>query len=280
MMELLRALFIDQQNKKLKISLFCLCILAIIHLYLDIYLDKQSHLILSSLLWGVIFLLQWDNRNNFKGNEDKISQFGGYLLVTALLMVTVVRPGEKLVGFFPLIAFLGWLLIFVGFPNPRAYLKEIAILIVFGLPKLVSESAFGLAPLTAHAATYILWYLGQPVFLQGVQINVPNGSVEVVPACSGVSLIMHMISVSIMVLSLSPVRDPSHRVILPLIAVCLGFIMNSLRVALLALLSPPQFSKLFHYWHSTNGASVIVLLTLSIYSFIYFYISKPLDQKS
>jgi cyanoexosortase A len=280
MMQFLRTLFADKYQQNFKISLFCLLILACVHATLDIYLGKQAHLMVSLPLWGSIFLLLWDNRQRFRHSQEKISFFAGCLLLAALLVVTVARPGDKLVGFFPLFAFLGWLSIFVGFAQFRKHLKELTILVVFGLPKLVSESAFGLAPLTAKVSAYILWYLGRSVSIQGVQINVPNGSVEVVPSCSGVNLITHMLSISVIALCVLPKPQNAHRITLPFIAILLGFVMNSLRVALLALLSPPQYSALFYYWHGANGASMIVLLTLLIYSLICFWIFKPLDQNS
>ncbi len=279
-MQFLRTLFADKHQQNFKISSFCLLVLACVHATLDIYLGKQAHLMVSLPLWGSIFLLLWDNRQSFQHSQEKISFFAGCLLLAALLVVTVTRPGDKLVGFFPLLAFLGWLSIFVGFTQFRMHLKELIILVFFGLPKLVSESAFGLAPLTAKVSAYILWYVGWPVSLQGVQINVPNGSVEVVPSCSGANLITHMLSVSVMVICVLPKPQNASRVILPFIAILLGFVMNSFRVALLALLSPPQYSDLFHYWHSAHGASMIVLLTLLIYSLICFWIFKSLDQNS
>jgi cyanoexosortase A len=279
-MEFLRTLFTDKHQQNFRISFFCLVILACVHASLDIYLGKQAHLMVSLPLWGSVFLLLWDNRQAFRHSKEKISFFAGCLLLAALLIITVTRPGEKLVGFFPLVAFVGWLSIFAGFSQFRMHLKELAILVAFGLPKLVSESAFGLAPLTAKFSANILWYLGQSVSLQGVQINVPNGSVEVVPSCSGANLITHMLSVSVMVMCVLPKPQNAHRITLPFIAILLGFVMNSLRVALLAFLSPPQYSTFFHYWHGPNGASMIVLLTLLIYSSICFWIFKPLNQNS
>ncbi|NJM76668.1 MAG: cyanoexosortase A [Acaryochloridaceae cyanobacterium RU_4_10] len=279
-MQFLRALFTDNDRQNFRISFFCLLILACIHASLDIYLGKQAHLIVSIPLWSSIFLLLWDNKQDFKQTQEKISFLAGCLLLAALLVITVARPGEKLIGFFPLFAFLGWFLVFAGFSQFKTHLKELAILVAFGLPKLVSESAFGLAPLTANFSANILWHLGQSVSLQGVQINVPNGSVEVVPSCSGANLITHMLSVSVMVMCVLPKPQNAHRITLPLIAILLGFVMNGLRVALLALFSPPQYASLFHYWHGPNGASTIVLLTLLIYSLICFWLLKPLEQNS
>jgi cyanoexosortase A len=271
---------VDQGEDSFKISFYCLAVLAVVHCSLDLYLGKQAHLMMSLLLWAAIGLLLWDQRRLFqeRQNPDHVSSFLGYALLAALLVISVVRPSEKLIGFFPLVAFLGWFLLFIGRSQYRLYFKEFSILLAFGLPKLIPDSAFGMASLTAKFSAYVLWRLGYPVFLKGSYIAIPNGGVEVVPACSGISLITHMLSMAVIFLCVFPVRR-SQRPLLAFIAIVLGFIMNSMRVAILALLSTPQSYSSFQYWHSANGASVFVFLTLMLYSLMYFWFFKPAHQK-
>jgi cyanoexosortase A len=269
-----RFLGIGKKDGDFGISLLCLSILMLVHFWLGIYLGKQAYLMMSLLLWGSLFLLLWDRRESFNPNQDKVSQFLGYLGLTSLLVLSVVHPGEKSLGFFPLAAFLGWFLIFIGIAQAKSYLKELCILTVFGIPKLIPDTALGLAPVTAKFAAYTLWYLGHPVLLNNIYIQVPNGGVEVVPACSGINLIVHMLSISIIFLCVFPTRR-SRSIFFIIFAVLLGFFMNVLRVAMLAALSAPQFSKQFHYWHSASGASLFVLLALVIYGALYFSVLKP-----
>jgi cyanoexosortase A len=278
-MQYLRQLFlgVDQKDADFRVGLLCLIVLSMVHFSLGIYLRKQAYLMMSLLLWVSIALLLWDRRKQFHRNLDKVSIFVGHIAVAAILVLSVVHPGEKILGFFPLFAFMGWFLIFIGAAQAKLYLKELSILTVFGLPKLVPDNALGLAPLTAKFSAYILWYLGYPVSLNGIYIQVPNGGVEVVPACSGINLIAHMLSISIIFLCVFPTRR-SHSVLFVVLAVLIGLLMNCVRVAMLAALSPPQFSTSFHYWHSANGASVFVLLALVIYGVLYFSFAKPLHQ--
>ncbi len=278
-MKRLQLLFLglDKNDADLRTSLYCLLILSLVHFSLGIYLGKQAYLMMSLLLWASVALLLWDRRQSFRKNQDKGSFFCGCILVTALLVLCVVHPGEKILGFFPLFAFLGWFLIFVGVAQSRRYLKEFIVLLVFGLPKLVPDTAFGLAPLTAKFSTFVLWYLGYPVSLHGIHIQIPKGGVEVVPACSGINLITHMLSISILFLCVFPPQR-FNGFFFSVAAVLLGFLMNGARVSILAVLSPPQFSEQFHYWHSASGASLFVLLTLVIYGVLYFGLQKPPHQ--
>jgi cyanoexosortase A len=273
---------VDKKAADFGVSLICLSILVLIHFSLGIYLGKQAYLMMSLLLWGSLYLLLWDRRQFFKKNQDKISRFFGYLIVATLLALSVVHPGEKELGFFPLAAFLGWFLIFIGASQAKFYLKEFCILIIFGIPKLIPDTAFGLAPVTAKFSAYTLWYLGYPVSLSNnIYIQIPNGGVEVIPACSGINLIVHMLSISVIFLCVFP-TGRSHTVLFATLAVLLGFLMNVIRVAMLAALSTPQFEQQFHYWHSASGASLFVLLTLIIYGVLYFSFLKPaqLSRKS
>jgi cyanoexosortase A len=278
-MQRLKQIFLsaDKNASDFRAGIICLSVLCCVHFLLGIYLGKQAFLMMSLLLWASIAVLLWDRRHHFKINQDKVSGFLGYFLVAAVLVLSVVRPGEKMLGFFPLVAYLGWFLIFIGAAQSKFYLKEFCILAIFGIPKLVPDTAFGLAPVTAKVAAYTLWYLGYPVSSNGVYIQVPNGGVEVVAACSGINLILHMLSISVIFLCVFPTRR-SHCIPFAILAILLGFLMNGVRVAILAALSPPQFSAQFHYWHSASGASLFVLLTLVIYGVLYFSFLKPMQQ--
>jgi cyanoexosortase A len=269
---------IDKKDADFRASLICLSVLVFIHFSLGVYLGKQAYLMMSLLLWGSLYLLLWDRRPYFKNNQDKVSIFLGYLTITSLLILSIIHPGEKNLGFFPLAAFSGWFLIFIGISHAKLYLKEFCILAVFGIPKLIPDTALGLAPITAKFSAYVLWYLGYPVSLNRTYIQVPNGGVEVIPACSGINLMVHMLSISVIFLCVFPTQKISSGFFI-VFAVLLGFFMNVIRVALLAALSTPQSSEQFHYWHSTSGASLFVLLTLIIYGALYFSLAKPAPSK-
>jgi cyanoexosortase A len=267
----------DRKSKLgFQISLFCLGLLASLHLALDLYLGKQSHFFMSLLVWSAVASLLWDKKFQFSLSPSKISTFLGFAILSALLVASMAHPGEKVIGFFPVVAFLSWVLIFVSPAQLSSYLKEFSILSIFGLPKLVPETAFGLAPLTAKFSAFLLHYVvSYPVTLvNSIRIQVPNGGVEVVPACSGISLILHMLSISVIFLCLFPVQK-RHFILLPLIAATLGFVLNGVRVAVLAALSRPESSAGFEYWHSANGASIFVLIALLLYSSLWFCFFKP-----
>ncbi|MEL7523434.1 MAG: archaeosortase/exosortase family protein, partial [Cyanobacteria bacterium J06553_1] len=50
-------------------------------------------------------------------------------------------------------------------------------------------------------------------------------------------------------------------------AMAIGFLVNSIRVALLALLSRSSSRLAFEYWHSQDGALVFVTISVLLYGF-------------
>ncbi len=243
--------------------------LAIFHLLLDLSLGKTAHMFMSLLIWAAIGLLSFEKLETLIDPRTKWSRWLGIVVLSSLIAVSIFRPGERLIGFFPLVAFLGWILCISGVSKLPSLAKELAILSIFGAPKLIPNTALPLESITAHFATYLLWYFGHSVHLSGKIISVPNGSVEVVPSCSGLDLMTHMLSVSVIFLAIFSVRR-SQMLVLPLLAILVGFVVNGLRVALLALLSPPQFSEAFKYWHSSSGASLFVIAAIAVYGLLCY----------
>jgi cyanoexosortase A len=259
-------------------SFLCLGILALIHISIDFHLGKQSHMMMSLLVWSSVALLLWDHRHQSVQQPSKASLLIGIASLSALLIVSLARPGEKIIGFFPLLAFSSWFLIFLGLRQLKVHAKAFAILVAFGIPKLVPETAFGLASMTAKFSAFALHYfVSYPVkLIDGIKIQIPNGSVEVVPACSGISLIVHMLSISVIFLCLFPAKKRDF-FFLPVLAASLGFILNGIRVAVLAALSAPESVEGFQYWHSASGASMFVLAALLLYGSIWIVLFRPLN---
>ena len=128
-MQRLKQIFwgVDKNDADFRTGIVCLFVLSCVHFLLGLYLGKQAFLMMSLLLWASIAILLWDRRQHFKINQNKISSFLGYVLVAAVLVISVIHPGEKMLGFFPLAAYLGWFLIFIGAAQAKLYLKEFCL---------------------------------------------------------------------------------------------------------------------------------------------------------
>jgi cyanoexosortase A len=95
-----------------------------------------------------------------------------------------------------------------------------------------------------------------------------------VPSCSGLNLMLYMLGVSVLFLVLFPTAK-KHRIILPIVAVSLGFLINAVRVALLAIFSTYTDKSMFEYWHSQGGALIFVCISVLLFAGLCALFLKP-----
>lgn len=269
-----------QSNIKLPWSLLTAIAggLFFIHIALDLHRQSYGHLALSVLFWiavGTVISERKNTRepkNKLTLGTDLPSLIGGSTMLLGLMIAVLLKPNNsKLLGLYPFIAFLGLALAASGVWYVRQYRQEMLSLFLFGLPQFISLHTFNIAPLTARVSTLWLWYLGFPVQLHGIMIALPGGGVNVVAECSGLNLMLYMLGVSIVFLMLFPTTK-QKQVLLLLMAVGLGFFLNSIRVAFLAYLSATTDKMAFEYWHSENGAIFVVLLTVVLFGLLCWLI--------
>ncbi|MCM1981262.1 cyanoexosortase A [Lyngbya confervoides] len=252
--------------------------LLFIHLALDLQRKSYGHLSISLLFWIAVFTLLSERQAGLKFGSNWLSLGCGAGLLVALVARSIAVPGGRILGFYPFVALLGLGLMASGFRYLGQYRQELIGLFFLGFPQLISLKSWDISPLTARLSSWMLWYSGFPVLRQGTYISLfPSGGVKVVPECSGLNLMLYMFGVSVVFLMLFP-RRGKQRLILPLLAVSLGFLINGVRVALLAFLSAANNPQAFDYWHSQEGAFVFVLLAVGVFSglcWLSFRVNSP-----
>lgn len=253
---------------------------AAIFLHLNIRAETYSHLALSITFVAAALSTLSDKREQLRLNSDLISILVSLVLFGLLLAKSIGTPGEKFVGFFPLLAFMGVGTLASGLRGLGQYRQELIIFFFLGLPRLALALIPNLlAPITAAFSTFLLWYTGAQVVLVDKNIiRLPNGGVEVVPSCSGLNLMLYMLGVSVLFLVLFPTRK-SQKVLVPVIAMALGFVVNAVRVALLAILSTYPDHAAFEYWHSQGGALIFVCISVLLFGSLCLTFLKPSQAK-
>ncbi|PZD71646.1 hypothetical protein C1752_05000 [Acaryochloris thomasi RCC1774] len=250
--------------------------LAAIFLHLNVSAETYSHLALSITFIAAAWSTLSDKREQLRLDSDLISILVSIALLGLLLAKSVGTPGEKFVGFFPLLAFISVGTLASGLRGLGQYRQELIIFFFLGLPRLALAVIPNLlAPFTAAFSTFLLWYTGAQVALVDNNIiRLPDGGVEVVPSCSGLNLMLYMLGVSVLFLVLFPTRK-SQKILLPIVAVALGFFVNAIRVALLAILSTYPDNAAFEYWHSQGGALIFVCIAVLLFGSLCLTVLKP-----
>lgn len=249
------------------------------HLTLVWRADKPSLFALSIVFWLATISIVWDKRRHLKLTTDIFSCLVGVLIILGTF-VTITSPlGVKLLGSYPFTSALGLALIASGSKNLRQYRQELIILFFLGLPRILPKILPNIAPATAHLSAYLLWYSGFDVSLQGVNITLPNGGVEVVPSCSGLNLMIYMLGLAVIYRSMFPTNN-SQKVIAPVVAITIGFLVNGIRIAILAVLSSHANHQHFEYWHSKEGALIFIVISVLLFGYFCLFSLRQVSEKN
>jgi cyanoexosortase A len=127
----------------------------------------------------------------------------------------------------------------------------------------------------------MLWFSGLPIVRNGIYLELPGGSVQVYSGCSGVVAMTQLLGMSVLFLMLLPLPWKWYqKAILPVAAIAIGFIVNALRVSLMAILVAQKQMAAFNYWHDGSGSlvfSVIGTLLLVLLVWLLIRIFAPAD---
>ena len=246
----------------------------VIHVAFNLRAEKYSHLALSVVFWAAVSSIFWDKRQKLKFGSSIIPCLFGALLIAGVLFKGASYPDEKFLGFAPFISVFALALIASGFRGLRQYWQELLILFTLGVPKILLPHLPDISPITAKFSAFLLWYSGANAVLQESFIILPKGIVEVVPECSGLNLITYMLGLTVIVLVMFP-TSRNQKILTPIVAATLGFIVNGFRVALLAHLAAPDSQEAFEYWHSQEGALIFVMISVLLFGAYCFYFIRP-----
>ncbi|MEL7416994.1 MAG: cyanoexosortase A [Cyanobacteria bacterium J06555_3] len=241
--------------------------LASIHLGLNLKLVRYSHLAISFVFWLAIASTISDKYRRLPWESDLFSCGLGTLAIALSLGAVTLINRSLWLGFAPVFLMLGLALLASGIKNLRCYLPELIIMLTLGIPKLLLPLIPDISPITAKFSAFWLFYSGFNVVLDGTKIILTNGAVEVVPSCSGLNLILYMLSLAVVFLVMFPLAGQTTKMISLSIAAVIGFLVNSIRVALLALLAGDSSRSAFEYWHSQDGALIFVVISVLLYGF-------------
>lgn len=235
----------------------------------------------SVLFWVAVCSLVWKKRHTLSLKAGLSSSFLGTLLIAAVLLKST-RFNYSFPYVSPLISAVGLGLLGSGFKGLKQYWQELLILFFLGVPQLTLLGLIDITGFTAKFAAFVLWYLGFEVSRQGVNVNLTTGSVAVYPGCSGLESILYLLRLAALFLVVFP-TDSSKKIIVPVVAIFLGFVVNGIRVALMAILVASSNHQAFEYWHQGDGALIFSLISVLIFGLFCLFmlrLDKPEPENS
>lgn len=218
----------------------------------------------SFLFWMVALLLLWQKRERISWQSDRHSCFVAIALLSLLLYRSLhLFPEDFFLRISPLLSLLVWGLLASGIKGLKQYASEFFLLSFLAIPWEFIY-LFNVSEVTAKFSTFILWMLGFSVTRQGVWIIMPTGSVEVYNGCSGLRTILQLLGLSWILLTLVP-TNWRQKIWLPIAAILLGFTINGIRVAIMAVLVAMSNSEGFKYWHTGTGSLIFSAIAVILF---------------
>jgi cyanoexosortase A len=244
-----------------------------IHLHAIFKLGDLNLLNTNALFWLAVSLLVWKKRNSLRLESGLLASCLGAILIAVVLLKITSLTGGHFIRLSPFISAVGLALLASGLKGFKQYRQELLIFLVLGVPELVLSSLINLSALTAQFAAFILWYLGFEVSRQGVHVILPRGGIEVYAGCSGIESMTHLSLLAVLYLLMFP-TDWIKKVLVPVVAVCLAFVVNGFRVALMAVLAASSKLESFEYWHTGNGSVLFSMISVLFFGLFCLFLIR------
>lgn len=188
--------------------------------------------------------------------------------------------GEHSIYLFPVVTFIGILLITTGFKKLYLYKSEIVISALISLPfASIYNLLKPIVNIDAQLLNFMLHYLGFKAVRQGAIVSLPNGSVEIMPSCSSVEPILTMLPLIVVLLSIYPTSKAKQFFVYISTIFSIAFV-NSIRLSLLAILLNKGDINNFNYWHTGGGASIFSNLIVFLIGGISYQILNIATTKA
>jgi cyanoexosortase A len=250
-----------------------------IHLTLTFKISSSDRQITATLFWLTAAYLIWERQEKLRFQTGLVASVVGAILLALILLKSSGYCEESFLLGYPFLASVALTMIAAGFRGFKEYWREIVLLFFAGIPEVLLAKLTDPAPITAQFASSMLWYSGFAVTQRGIYLDLPGGSVQVYSGCSGVVAMTQLLGMSVLFLMLLPLPwQWFQKLILPVAAVAIGFLVNAMRVSLMAILVSQKQMAAFDYWHAGSGSlvfSVIGTFLLVVLVWILIEVFKP-----
>lgn len=212
-----------------------------------------------SALFALVFCYQqWEEpeqRIRFEPNGGAMGLgllIGGWLLFKGWHLFS---EDEAFLRCLPLLSLGSWGLICGGWQGLKQLGRYLCLFGFLAMPWELVYVMLDLSTLTAQFAHFLLWILGLAGERQGTLIRVGAGAIEVYHGCSGLKLILQLIGFTLLYFVLNSLRGWGQLVLI-FGAIAIGFILNGMRVAMMAILVSLGDESAFAYWHLGTGSLI------------------------
>lgn len=231
------------------------------------------------LFWGVVCFLIWERHESLNLESGVVSSlFGASLIAFILLKSSSVSGYDVFIRITPLLSGISLALLASGTKGLKQYWQEFLILAYTVIPPGLIGVFVNVSLLTAKFSAFLLHYIGFEVERKDVYLILEKGSIQVYHGCSGVNAILQLLGLALVFLLMFP-TTVTQKIIVPIVAVIIAFVVNSARVGLMAFLVSLSQPEAFKYWHEGNGSVIFSTISVLIFGlFCWFAILQNEPQ--
>ena len=237
--------------------------------------QDQGITLLAVVVWGGAAICMEDQLEDFRVRPSWPSLVAGLtLLAYATWRSVMVLDLDSMAYVLPVIQGLGLGLMARPVRQLLIFREPFIILSLFPLQflafKLLPE--YWLSVITGKIGQIFLLLFGVESTSVGRILSIGGSGVSIQPACSGAGLIAQQAVVAVVFIMAYPIRSTKSKVIFLVIAPLIGYLVNSCRIILLALIvggSLPQRQQLFDFMHEEWGGLIFSGIATVILGQIY-----------
>ncbi|MEY2985067.1 MAG: hypothetical protein RLZZ568_1684 [Cyanobacteriota bacterium] len=250
-----------------------------------VIIDQAHHdnlFSLALLMWLTLLHSLWERRHGLTLRSDGRSSMIGGMLLGFILLRNIAGSSDFSVRLLPVIGVISLVLIASGAKSLKTYWREITLsgLLLYAKLAAVFLQIINLTLLTAKVANAFLYIIGFETYREGFFITLPQGRIQVLGVCSGETSIILLLSVAFLFFFLLPISHGQKGVSLTFAAL-LGFVINVVRITLLAILVNSGDRQSFNYWHGENGSLLFAMISVGLFgAFCWFAYVRPQGELS
>jgi cyanoexosortase A len=233
------------------------------------------------LVWGGALICMEDQLEDLKPNPSFASLLIGTLLVIySLFRTSTIFNSDSFLYFLVPVSGVGLALMTCPFRELTRFKETLFILCLLPIFVVVQilVATYVTDDLSVLTAKFVLFWLGvlgiSPIQLVGDTVYTSGGAVQVMHECNGFEMIMQMIITATIFLVAFPLRSRLGKAVIVVSAPIIGFIVNSLRISLLAVFTSFDSESgrhLFDFFHEQAGS--LIFSGLSVFILGYFYLA-------
>ena len=225
------------------------------------------------IFWVAIVYLLWNKQNQIQFDSGIGSAIAGTLIIAlGLLKSTHITGPGPVLNALPFIYVLGLVLLASGVRGLHQYWQELLLFFIWSFPKLwliePLDTRLHISGLTAKSVSFILWYLGFNVDLQGITVHLPTGGITITSECAGILTMFWLLQIALIFLMIFP-TNRLQKIGIPLLAILIGFSVNVFRLSILAFVVSDR--ELFHYWHSGDGSGIFRIICILAFGLLCWF---------